>query len=337
MQKYLRFVFPAVLFLGLAFCGSASAGRVYNYVYFCADREQISNPAFLETAAFEGAHIMYWWKKLEPEKDSYDFSEIREDLKFLQSKGKKLFIQLQDSTFSEDRIFVPKYLLQDPAYHGGANRQYDDHDKPAGWVSRRWDPAVRERFQKLMAALGKEFDGKIEGINLPETAFDLGEPIPMIPPGFTYTAYRDGILANMKALKKAFPKSVTIQYANFMPGEWLPDNDRSLLRSVYQYAKRVGVGVGGPDLLPHKRPQMNHAYKFIRESNGAVPVLIAVQDGNYSHVDPETSRQVTVQELAAFAKDYLKADYVSWCMEEPFFSRDVIPYFKSINAGVTHR
>ena len=36
-------------------------------------------------------------------------------------------------------------------------------------MARRWDPPVQERFHKLLLALGKEFDGKVEGINLPET------------------------------------------------------------------------------------------------------------------------------------------------------------------------
>ena len=36
-------------------------------------------------------------------------------------------------------------------------------------MARRWDPAVQERLHKLFAALGKEFDGRIAGINLAET------------------------------------------------------------------------------------------------------------------------------------------------------------------------
>jgi hypothetical protein len=43
-----------------------------------------------------------------------------------------------------------------------------------------------------------------------------------------------------------------MQYANFMPGEELPGKDRYYLRTVYQQAKELKVGVGGPDLLPHR-------------------------------------------------------------------------------------
>src|SRR4051812_48804972 len=140
------------------------------------DRERIEEPSFLETGAFEGAQLKYSWRQLERGKDQYDFDNIRHDLAFLKSKNKRLFIQLQDVSFDPKIVPVPRYLLSDPEYHGGANPQYtvpgDDETKAeqAGWVARRWDPAVRERFHKLLRALGKEFDGKIEGINLPETA-----------------------------------------------------------------------------------------------------------------------------------------------------------------------
>jgi hypothetical protein len=73
---------------------------------------------------------------------------------------------------------------------------------------------------------------------------------------------------------------------------------------------------------------MNHAYRFIHQADGAVPVAVAVQDGNYDHINPKTKREVTVREISAFAGDYLKADFVFWCTQEPYFSRDVVPYFK---------
>ena len=145
--------------------------------------------------------------QLEPQKDQYDFSLIREDLGFLKSKGKKLFVQLQDVTFSDTGRLFPK--------------------------------------------------------------------------GFTFEIYRDAIITNMKALKRAFPKSVALQYANFMPGEWLPADDKGYLRAVYKAAKELNVGVGGPDLLPYRPGQRNHSYPLIQASAGIVPTGVAVQDGNY--------------------------------------------------------
>jgi hypothetical protein len=258
------------------------------------------------------------------------------DLAFLTSKGKKLFIQLQDVSFYKSIVNVPKYLLEDSRYNGGAHQDYsiegDNEEKavPGGWVARRWDAAVQDRFHKLLFALGKEFDGKIEGINLPETAISFGESGKLFPKGFSFEAYRDAVVVNMKALKRAFPKSVTMQYANFMPGEWLPKWDKSYLRSVYQQARELKIAVGGPDLLPYKQGQMNHSYSLIRESAQIVPIGIAVQDGNYEHINPKTGKQITIAELKEFATDYLKVDYIFWCTQEPFYSEKLIPYLKGV-------
>ena len=315
-------------------CVSATAKGVHYYVFFNRDRERISDQAFIETKAFEGAQLKYTWRELEPEKDRYDFSYIQKDLAFLTSKGKKLFIQLQDVSFDPSIVNVPRYLLQDDIYNGGANQQYNyegDNEEKAvaeGWVARRWDPAVQERFHKLLFALGKEFDGKIEGINLAETSVSFGESGRLFPKGFTFEGYRDAIVTNMAVLKRAFPKSVAMQYANFMPGEWLPKNDKSYLRSVYKRAKELKVGVGGPDLLPYKPGQMNHSYNLIRESSGTIPTGIAVQWGNYEHENPKTGKRVTISELMEFATEYLKIDYIFWSTQEPFYSNDLIPFLK---------
>jgi hypothetical protein len=329
------FLSLAVIFLLLGLINQPSSAKtVHHYVFFGAERERITETSFLETKAFEGAQLKYTWRELEPAKDHYDFSSIRKDLEFLTSKGKKLFIQLQDSSFSDKWNPVPKYLLTEE-YHGGAAPQYEiekndeEHAKIAGWVSRRWDPVVQDRFHKLLNVLGKEFDGKIEGINLPETSIGFGETGQLKPAGYSDELYRDAVVTNMRALKRAFPKSVVIQYANFMPGEWLPDTDKSYLRTVYKEAKAMGVGVGGPDLLPFRRGQNDHSYPLIRAAAGSVPTGVAVQDGNYSDKDRKTGKRASIGELVDFATNQLKVDYLFWCTEEPYYSHELIPFMKA--------
>jgi hypothetical protein len=316
-------------------CASTSAKPVRHYVFFGQDREKLkAASSFLEANSFEGAQVTYAWRQLEPSKDDYDFNAIREDLAFLTSKGKKLFIQLQDVSFSESRINVPRYLLSDSRYNGGADKQYrikggdEEQATVQGWMSRRWDPAVQERFHELLTALGKEFDGRIEGINFAETAFSVGETGRLFPKGFSFEVYRDAIITNMQALKRAFPKSVALQYANFMPGEWQPTDDNGYLRAVYKAARQLRVGVGGPDLLPYKPGQMNNSYHLISESAGIVPIGVAVQDGNYEHVNPRTGKRVTITEIITFATEYLKVDYIFWCTQEPYYSGQLMPFLK---------
>jgi hypothetical protein len=331
------------LLLFLTFTRTSVAQPPHVYVFFNMDRDKIADQTFLNTRAIEGAQLKYSWRQLERGKDGYDFADIQHDLTFLNARGKKLFIQLQDVSFDPHIVPIPRYLLNDPEYHGGANQQYeippdDDENKavPAGWVARRWDPAVRERFQKLLLALGKEFDGKIEGINLPETAVDFGQSGKLFPSGFTPRAYRDAVVSNMTALKRAFPKSVAMQYANFMPEE-KDDADRACLRSIYQKAAELNVGVGGPDLLPYKPGQMRHSYPLIRESAGRVPTGIAVQDGNYQYTNPQTQKQVTIPELTAFGAEHLKVNYIFWCTQEPYYSRDLIPFLQASERAPTRK
>ncbi|HKY28397.1 MAG TPA: hypothetical protein VJM12_10710 [Pyrinomonadaceae bacterium] len=326
--------FQCALIIALC-CAGVSAKPIHHYVFFGQDREKIKEDSkFHETKVLEGAQVAYSWRQLEPSKDKYDFSAIREDLTFLTSKGKKLFIQLQDVTFSEWRINVPRYLLNDPQYNGGADKQYrikdndEEHAAVEGWMARRWDPAVQERFHKLLFALGKEFDGRIEGINLAETSMVVGESGRLFPKGFSFEVYRDAIIANMKALKRAFPKSVAMQYANFMPGEWRATNDKGYLRAVYQAARELKIGVGGPDLLPYRPGQLRSSYPLIREVAGIVRTGIAVQDGNYEDVNPKTGKRATIAELIDFATDYLQVDYIFWCTQEPYYSEDLIPFLR---------
>jgi len=37
---------------------------------------------------------------------------------------------------------------------------------------------------------------------------------------------------------------------------------------------------------------------------------------------------VTITELIEFATDYLKADYIFWCTEEPYYSNEVVTFMR---------
>jgi hypothetical protein len=330
MNKLISLVIFTVMQL-TGFTCLYSQTSVENYVFFNLDRENIRNPFFYNAVQFTGAQIKYTWRSLEKVKDVYDFSAITEDLNFLSSKNKKLFIQIQDVSFDSNIRNVPNYILEDAEYHGGVNAQYvfsDDNDnnpQNAGWVARRWDRAVALRFHKLLNELGKQFDGKIAGINLPETAVDFGSTGKYYPIGFSPEIYRDAIKENMAAGRSAFSKSVVIQYANFMPGEWLPWDDKGYLSSLFEYAKNISVGMGGPDTIPYKKNQMNHGYHFAEQYQGEIKLGFAVQEGNYGQDNTQTGRRVTVQEIYDFAKNYLHVDYLFWYPEEPYFTRDVKP------------
>ena len=305
-----------------------------HYAFFGFERVMIHDEAFLDSK-FEGAQLRYSWRELEPEKDTYNLDLINDDLEVLSKAGKRLFIQIQDVSFDKKWNHVPRYLMTDE-YNGGADLQFtipnDDESKAEheGWVARRWDPVVQERFYALLEVLGTAFDGKVEGINLCETAVGFGESGELYPEGFTPERYRDAIIEIMAETKKHFPNSVVIQYANFMPGDWQDGREAKYLADVFKAAHDLGVGVGGPDIKVNRRWQMFNSYPLIQASAEKVPTGVAVQWGNYEEVDRETGKQVMVESIYTFGKDYLKLDYIFWGIQPPYFKDEVYPF---VNGG----
>jgi len=300
---------------------------IQHFVYFARDRESIKDHPLLLHPMFKGAQIMYSWRDVEPEKGKYDFAILKEDIEYLKRYNKKLFIQIQDVTFDSNYKAVPPYLLT-AEYDGGVVMQINDNGSPGGWVAKRWNKKVRDQFELLLQALGKEFDGKIEGINLQETSIDVRDP------SFSEIEYVNALKENMVALKKSFPTSTTMIYANFIPGEWLPGIDKGYLRSIYQFGEKIGVGLGGPDLMVKRKGQLNHILAMMHEGHFTVPLGIAVQDGNYigetGEIDDEKKKKThdnIVPLLHAFAKDFLRINYMFWVDQEPYFKTDVLTCF----------
>ncbi|MCP3979413.1 MAG: hypothetical protein GY716_08795 [bacterium] len=315
--------------LALVAAPPAAAAEPQSFVFFNVDRERIREKSFLDSPALVGAQLKYRWSELEPERDRYRVDLILDDLRFLQEHGKKLFIQLQEVSFDEKIVNVPDYLRQDPAFGGGAHLAYDvDQDgnvSVEGWVPRRWDPDVQARFRKLLRVLADVLDGKIEGLNLPETSIGFGAPR-FYPDDFTNDGYVEAVRTIMSDARESFRESCVIQYANFMPGEWLPWEDGGYLKQVYAHANEIGVGVGGPDLLPYRKGQQNHSHPLIRARDSKTVAGVAVQWGNFDDISPRTGKRTTVEELYAFAGDDLRLDYVFWGTQEPYYSKEVLPY-----------
>ena len=122
-----------------------------------------------------------------------------------------------------------------------------------------------------------------------------------------------------------------MQYANFMPGEWLPEEDKGYLKAIYEHGEKIGVGLGCPDLMLNNKNQLNHALGLMHQNNYSVPLGVAVQDGNYIGKTNTTEVVVghvnIVPRLASFAEEFLNVKYMFWANQEPYFTDDVVPYF----------
>lgn len=272
-----------------------------------------------------GAQVIYSWRQLEPNKDVYDFSKIKADLRYLSKRHKKLFIQLQDRSFEPTVFNVPDYIREDSIYHGGVAMQYDfpGQGKPitTGWVARVWDLEVRKRFQLLIKELAIQFDGEIYGINLPETAVDFDENNP--PEGFTFDKYFSSEIENISSLRKAFHKSIVMQYVNFFPGEW--NNDHCYMSRFFSYAMSHDIGLGGPDIVPYREAHMKNSYPFFHKLKNKLLTSMAIQEPDYTYKNPNTGESYTFADFYQFTKNYLGANIIFWNIQEPFFSNQLTP------------
>jgi hypothetical protein len=307
-------VLAAVLFLA---CGPAAAAPA-NFIY-TGNGDLAAAEAILAREDIAGAQVVYNWRALEPAMGVYDFSDIERDLALTDRLGKKLFVQVQDRFFSPEARNIPDYLLTDPAYSGGLVPQLDNpgENQPTGygWATMQWNPAVRARYQALLKALAERFDGRIYGINLPETSIDVDTDHPSA--GFTCDGYFAAELENLGYARDVFRQSQVVQYVNFWPCEW--GNDHDYMSRTFEFALQHGAGLGGPDIVPYRRGQMMNSYPFFNRYKGKLAFVgMAVQEPTLTYTNEETGKPFSREEFTAFATDYLGVDAIFWSVETPW-------------------
>jgi hypothetical protein len=314
MQSFVAAVFAIVL-------GSAAAEAApANFIYTPADEFDAARP-LIERPDVAGAQVVFSWKRLEPSKGVYDFSGIAADLAVTDGLGKKLVLQVQDRFFSPEARNIPDYLLSEPEYGGGLVPQVDNpgatKPKGYGWASMQWNAALRGRYQALLVALAKEFDGKLFAVNLPETAIDVDEKHDKT--GFSCDAYFAGELENLRAARAAFQTTHVVQYVNFWPCEW--ENDHKYMSRLFEYAAADGVGLGGPDIVPYRKGQMKNSYPFFNQYKGKLSYVgMAVQEPTLTYKNDKTGKPFTRDEFVEFATDYLGADAIFWATSTPWLT-----------------
>ncbi|HEU5138172.1 MAG TPA: hypothetical protein VFU13_23705 [Steroidobacteraceae bacterium] len=296
----------------------AAAAPPQNFLFADShDLEQVAS--LIRRPDIGGVQVVYSWKSLETARDQYDFSRIERDLAYLESLNRKLFVQVQDRFFEVQHRNVPAYLLDEPVYGGGLAAQSDNPGENLpeghGWVAQQWNPAVRERFQKLLSALAARFDGRVWGVNLPESSADIDTKNDRT--GFTCDRYFAATLENIAFARKVFSKSHVVQYTNFWPCEW--DNDRKYMSRAFEFAKQNRIGLGGPDIVPYKKGQMKNSYPFFNRYKGQLSlVAMAVQEPTLTYTNPQTGKRFTREEFVAFAENYLGVDVIFWSIASPW-------------------
>ncbi len=297
---------------------TATGAAPLNFLFTDSD-ELVRLTPLLERPDIGGAQIVYSWKSLETAKGVYDFEQVEKDLALLEGLNKKLFIQIQDRFFEIQHRNVPRYLLEEPQFGGGLVAQVDNpgENKPEGhgWVAQQWNPEVRKRYQSLLQALARKFDGRVFGVNLPETA--VGVDVERDKTGFTCDSYFAAELENIAFARKVFSKSHVVLYANFWPCEW--NNDKKFMSRTFEFAHANAIGLGGPDIVPNKKAQMKNSYPFFNQYKGRLNlVAMAVQPPTLTYTNPETTQPFTREEFVAFAENYLGVDIIFWSTTAPW-------------------
>jgi len=286
--------------------------------------EEPLKPEILAIPHFRGVQKIFAWRSLEPSEGHYDFSALRADLALAKEHGRQIVVQLTFKSFTPGARNCPDYITG-PGYGGGV------YVANEGLNPVIWNPRVNERFTALITALGREFDSHphLEAVNLPETAPSLSRTVPQAPEIAPYSeqVYFAALKAQMSALRRAFPRTVVIQYTNFPP---------SLLGQFTDYELEIGVGMGGPDLYP-REDAINHPqtgiYRLYPKMAGKVPLGTAVQSSNYRVADkkrnglkrglkvmngrpivitPEDEILISPREHLALAREKLGLNYIFW-------------------------
>lgn len=306
-----------VSFLGILLCSNVFAAdhKVQKFLFIGRSAPQAFSHKINDKV--EGVQVIYSWKSIEKDKDKYDFEKIETDLAFLKSRGKKLWIQLQDRFFDAKDRSIPDYLLNDPIYQGGLARQRDNPGEGqgvgSGWVSKQWNPALSERYQKLIAQIALKLDGRIYGINLPETSADIDFKAES-KMGFTCDRYFESTLKNINFAKKVFKKSYVVQYTNFWPCEW--ENDHKYMSRFFENAVINGIGLGGPDIIPYRKGQMKNSYPFFNKYKRKLPIVaFAVQEPTRTYTNPKTGKKFTDEEFLDFGENFLGVNLIFWSTE----------------------
>ena len=252
----------------------------------------------------KGFAIAVKWAEIEPSKGVYNFSRINAALNAAKAVNKQVMVQIYDHSF-HGADCVPTYMKTDPIYKGG---QY----KPTTrcWAL-RWVPAVQDRLIAVYGAIGKQFNShpNFEAFYTGEDAAAKNAPF------YSDAAYVEQQKRGIVALGKAFPNTVVFKFLNWGPG----------IDSLFSLAHQVGIGVGGPDVMPHHATWSTPYYP---KYAGRMPLHIAAQSPKIIQTVSIVGSVEKVYDFAINDPKGLNANYLVWDQpEDPnlSYSKQILP------------
>jgi len=246
----------------------------------------------------------YYWRDLEPTKDSYNFTELASDIAWCAANGCLLTAMIQDKTFGPGAHPLP---------HGMENLELINHagtaanPGQAGLTGKRWDAAYVTQFNKLTAKLA-QFDGQpgYNGLATCETSLSLDQAT-LKANGYTPELYKAAYINTLIAAAKNLPRSNVYWTMNFFVG------NQAYIGDIVDAVRPYGVQMGGPDCLPNSASLLTAAYPFYAQFKGRIRLFIQVSPPGYSVPDADgPGKFLTMTDIFNFAKDTLFVNTIFW-------------------------
>ena len=351
MKRLINILFPAILISLLFSCSNDGkkvdlevgiSERKFNPGHYVAVGAgfNLTRIKYFDEPAVIGVNKRYNWRVLEPEKDEYDLSSIENDLKYCEKHNKHLVV------FLIDRSFWIKGAM--PAYLS----EYELEADGGGFSPLRWYPEVKDRFIKLAAEIGNRYDNNpyFEGIALQESSLDLKEE-DYKKYSYTVEKYCDAMIDILTNFQNAMPKSHIFWYGNF-----IPQDDGTSIRKIYDKMAPYGVYAGGPDILPYHKGYNRYSYPLFEEFKDKLIFFSSAQDDSYKTHKNDYSHEVeeempdegymSMEDVFLFGRDKLHLRYIFWnyfyeaekegqhtyedaikvIRKYPAFNEDIMPY-----------
>ncbi len=244
---------------------------------------------------FVGYKNLYWWHRLEPSKDVYNFSMIVTDLDKAHADGKKMIIRLMERSFhGNSRPFpVPQYIVSE--YNGVW------HDGNKIFI-KIWDPAVTERHIKLVEALAKAVDSHpaFQGVLMEESSMSNIH----LQPGYTHAKAADYWARLSRRGTAAFKQGIFMM--NFNWG--LASNSNPTREAVTDEAVLTNkAGIGATDLRTTYTATLTTSFGYVFDRyKGIAPLIANVEWNTYSRDN------TTPRELISLGVDRLGLNFIGW-------------------------
>jgi hypothetical protein len=279
---------------------AAAVARKYHPGHYIALLRGVDAQSYMASSikpGVKGFMKRYTWRELEPTQGTYNFNEITSDLAYVQSRGMRLIVMIEDKTFNNER--------PTPAYLDSLTLR----NIPGGYSVLRWNTTVATRFKALLSAMGKKIDSHpaLEGVATQETAHGFNDA-QMNANGYTPEKYRDYYIDMLSSASVSFPTSRVFWFMNYL------SRKQAYIANIATAVAPKGVIMGGPDVMPDDRTLASLAYPFYDQFKGKLPLFGQVEPSCYAslHRTAAPTKYWTMPELFRFARTDMHVNYMIW-------------------------